>query len=328
VWNLLPFVGFLEAIGAPVERWLEASKIPVELVQNPSRAIPFKLALGFAERAARAEGAETLGIDVGRRVAGESLGSWGQQLAACPTLYDRIATTCRMLPLLNTGAKMWLEIDGQHACLGETFVDGLGPGIRHGEDFALMLALEGIGRTAGPGWRPVAIHVPGRRSERFSRDELFRDVRLVFGAPHLKVVFHQELLSRPLDELPTSVVSNRESKEGSPGHDPARDFVGSLEDTIASLLPRGCPSIHEIAGIANTSVRSLQRRLGESGLSLTKLVDRARFRLADEYLRDPTATVTEVAFQLGYSNPPAFTRAFRRLTGESPTTYKERVLEA
>ena len=326
-WALLPFVGFLREIGAPVGRWLEASKLSVETLQRPSRPVPLRLVLDFVDRAARAEGADTLAVDVGRHLPIDSLGGWRRLLAGSPTLHDRIGTCSRLMPLIITGLRIWLEVDGPRARLCERMTEGLGSEVRYAEDFNLMLALETIGRAAGPGWKPEAIHLPGRRSERFDRDELFRDVRMVYGARELQVVFSRELLSRPLPILPIPITETDESEEVVQRHAPAQDLVGSLDNTVASMLPRGCPSIDEIAGIANTSVRTLQRRLDDAGLSFRRVVDRVRFRVAGEYLRDPTATVTEIAFQLGYSDSTAFTRAFHRLTGESPTAYQKSLVE-
>jgi len=91
-WNLLPFAHFLRDIGAPVERWLAESRIPPGVLEAPDQPVPFEWALDFTERAAREEGADTLGIDVGRRTAAESLGSFGTALARCVTFYDRMET--------------------------------------------------------------------------------------------------------------------------------------------------------------------------------------------------------------------------------------------
>ncbi len=324
-WNLLPFIGFLTDIGAPVERWLEESRIPVDVIHAPDLSIPFSFALDFGERAARAEGAESLGIDVGRSTAAESLGPWGLRLARCPTLYDRAQSACQLLSRLNTCATMWLEEDGPWVRLHERFDADARRELRHCEDFSLMLILEAVGRAAESAWRPEAIHLPGKRRERFARDEMFRDVRMVYGARDVAVVFSRDLLSRPLAPLSTRIATDRRAPELFHHHVPALDFVGSLEDTIASLLPRGCPSIDEIAEIAQTSARTLQRELSSADTSLRRIIDRVRYRLAAEYLRDPTASITEIALELGYGDSTAFSRAFHRIAGVSPSAYRSQL---
>jgi len=44
--------------------------------------------------------------------------------------------------------------------------------------------------------------------------------------------------------------------------------------------------------------------------------------LALAHLARPGTTATDVAFLLGFSEPSAFTRAFRRWTGAPPTQFR------
>lgn len=327
-WNLLPFARFLRDIGAPVERWLAESRIPPGVLEAPDQPVPFEWALDFAERAAREEGADTLGIDVGRRTAAESLGSFGTALARCVTFYDRMETCRRLLSRVNNRETMWMEVDGSTARVHADLAGVKHPGLRHSDDFTLMLILEALGRAAGAGWKPDAIRLPGMRSQRFARDELFQGVRIDYGAPDLAVVFSRELLSRPLPGLAGQRATRCRSGVSGETRPLASDFVGSLESTIEAQLFAGCPTIHDLADVAHTTPRTLQRRLAECGTSLRQVVDRARFRLADEYLRDPSASVTGIALELGYSDSTAFSRAFRRMAGVAPSTYRAQRLDA
>ena len=69
-------------------------------------------------------------------------------------------------------------------------------------------------------------------------------------------------------------------------------------------------------------MRSLQRRLAELGVSYSEIVDRVRFRVASELLRDDGVKIIEIAFAAGYSDPAHFTRAFRRWTSLTPVEYR------
>ena len=328
VWNLLPFTRFLEDIGAPVDRWLEASRISPDFLLNPNHWIPLRFALDFAERAARAEGAETLGLDVGRRTAAENLGPMGLRLGQCPTLYDRAQTASRLLTQFNNAARMWLTVEGEQVWLCERFNVDAGREMRHCEDFSLMLILEAVGRAAGPGWTPLEIHLPGTRSARFERDELFQGVRLVYGSRDVRLVFSRDLLARPLAALPARAAGTVQSPQARHDGPSPADFVTSLECAVESILSLGAPSVEDIADMADLSPRTLQRRLAEAGTSVREVIDHARFRLADEYLRQSTASITDTAFLLGYSDSTAFTRAFHRMTGVSPTAYRVRICDA
>jgi len=68
--------------------------------------------------------------------------------------------------------------------------------------------------------------------------------------------------------------------------------------------------------------RTLQRRLGGYGVDFKGLVDDTRRRFALRHLADPTITLTEVAYLLGYSEVSAFNRAFKRWTGSTPSDHR------
>jgi len=328
-WNLLPFVDFLRGIGAPTERWLAESGIFPALLDEPARPIPLTCMLGFIEHAARAEGAESLGVDVGRRTAAEYLGAYGARLAPCVTLFDRIQASSELLSQSNNCQSLWLEQDGRNARVHSRIECPREPGLRHADDFTLMLMLEAVGRAAPAGWKPHAIYLPGERSRRFARDELFQGVQMVYGSANVSIVFASDLLSCVLEPLPALAKVDWSERGGSvTGEEVCRDFVGSLEDTVASLLPLGCPNLRDIADIAGTTPRTLQRRLASCGSSLRQAVERARYRIASGYLLESSATVTEIALMLGYSDSTAFSRAFHRMAGMAPSVYRERRLDA
>ena len=322
-WNVLPFASFLRGIGAPVDRWLADAKIVPDLLAEPDRPVPLAHLQDFVEHAARAEGAESIGIDVGRHSAAECLGAFGARLACCATLYERVQAACRMVSLSNNCESMWMQQDGPNVRFHARIEGASEPCRRHADDFTLMLILEAVGRAAPPGMGPRAIYLPDSRSKRFARDELFQDVQMVYGAPHVTVVFPACLLSRALepcrDELGRAL--------GAPvvlpdGYSIPTDFVASLEATITSLLPIGCPSVGDLAEIAGTTPRTLQRRLATCDTSLRRVFDRARFRMASGYLRDTCASITDIAFRLGYSDSTAFARAFHRIAGVPPSAYR------
>src|SRR6476659_4025975 len=70
--------------------------------------------------------------------------------------------------------------------------------------------------------------------------------------------------------------------------------------------------------------RLLQRRLAAAGFSYQQLLDLARRDAAERYLSDSTLSIGEVAYLLGYSEPAAFNRAFRRWHHETPHAFRQR----
>jgi AraC-like DNA-binding protein len=97
-----------------------------------------------------------------------------------------------------------------------------------------------------------------------------------------------------------------------------------VREAVARLLTQGEVSIEQIASDLHVSSRTLHRRLAGLGLNFRRLREDTRRRLAIDHLNDPRLTLAEVAWLLGYSEHSAFTRAFRRWTGESPQQWRSR----
>jgi len=91
-----------------------------------------------------------------------------------------------------------------------------------------------------------------------------------------------------------------------------------LREVLRDRLPSGVPSIGVVARALGTSGRTLQRRLAEEGLSFQGVIDGLRADLARAYVRTARLSVSELAARLGYAQPSAFVRAFKRWTGSTP----------
>lgn len=91
-----------------------------------------------------------------------------------------------------------------------------------------------------------------------------------------------------------------------------------LQQVLLKLLADGEPTLARAASAMHMSPRTLQRRLARHQLSWQQWLDRSREQLARQYLADPSLTLTDIALLLGFSEQSAFTRAYRRWSGNSP----------
>jgi AraC-like DNA-binding protein len=104
-----------------------------------------------------------------------------------------------------------------------------------------------------------------------------------------------------------------------------RDFPTFLRVLVEAYLDDGYPQIELAAEITGTSVRTLQRRLSDAGLSYSELVQQVRFDAAVRMLSDRDTSLTNVAYRLGYTDPSNFSRAFRHMTGVSPREFRQQL---
>ncbi len=102
-------------------------------------------------------------------------------------------------------------------------------------------------------------------------------------------------------------------------HGPGLPQVRSV---VAGLTLSGEVSLEQTARHLGTSPRSLQRHLRERGVQFRSIVEASRFDIAGALLQKTDLSVHEIAAQIGYRSPGAFTRAFARWAGRTPMAYR------
>ena len=99
----------------------------------------------------------------------------------------------------------------------------------------------------------------------------------------------------------------------------AQDTVrGRVEALLMAMLHTGEADIETIAAKMGMSRQTLFRRLKAEGVTFAAVLDGLRRQLALHYLNGRKVSVNETAYLLGFSEPAAFSRAFKRWTGTSP----------
>ncbi|TMQ05946.1 MAG: AraC family transcriptional regulator [Deltaproteobacteria bacterium] len=91
-----------------------------------------------------------------------------------------------------------------------------------------------------------------------------------------------------------------------------------VENLLIPILHTTEPCIERIARKLGVSRQTLYRRLKAEHVSYERVLDELRHRMALHYLNARNASVNETAYLVGFSEPSAFSRAFKRWTGTSP----------
>lgn len=105
-------------------------------------------------------------------------------------------------------------------------------------------------------------------------------------------------------------------------HFPARTrpapFRAAVERHLEPLIGGSEVGIDSVARALGLSRQTLYRRLKAEGTTFEQVLDGLRHRLALDHLRRGLG-VKQTAWRLGFSDPAAFSRAFKRWTGRSPS---------
>jgi AraC-like DNA-binding protein len=131
-------------------------------------------------------------------------------------------------------------------------------------------------------------------------DEAFLNMKLPRTNPYLS-----DVLSARAEELLKSLQSSKTIR-------------GRVENLLIPILHTGDASIDTIAVKLGLSRQTLFRRLKAEGITFEKVLDELRHKLALHYLNEKKVPVNQTAYLVGFSEPAAFSRAFKRWTGSSP----------
>lgn len=101
-------------------------------------------------------------------------------------------------------------------------------------------------------------------------------------------------------------------------------MAASTRLLVRSMLLVGAPTIERMAGFADMSVRSYQRRLAEEGVTYSAIVEEERQDVLRDAIAAPGMRLAEVATHLGYARQSSLTRAVRRWTGRPPQSLRRR----
>lgn len=277
------------------------------------------------DRLARAD----LALIVATRYAPGDYGLVGFVAMASASLGEALAQVERYL-------RLWTDEPGCHLCgdgrLEIAYRAPLAdrPGRQRATEAMLAELLHGARRVAQRPLAPREVRfqhaAPPARADR-DAFEAFFGAPVRWGAAATGMVLAADDLALPLPGLDAALGGFLRRLAGdaltSRGETP--DLLARVRQIIAEELQRGLPGIDVVARRIGLSERTLRRRLDEDGTTFRDLVDQTRAEVAKGYMRDRRLPLSEVAFLLGFSEPSAFTRAFKRWTDSTPGAWRQRL---
>lgn len=143
---------------------------------------------------------------------------------------------------------------------------------------------------------------------------------------------HANALVFPASFLELPIVQSEESLRGFLKTAPYQLLVmvdndNSLKSQVMAMLgkdfSRELPSAEEVASVLNMSVSTLRRRLNEENTSYQKIKDECRKEAAITYMNAPQLSINDIAGLMGFDEPSAFFRSFKKWTGLTPGEYRK-----
>jgi AraC-like DNA-binding protein len=316
--HLLPYLTVLREAGVPWDAELRRARLPGSFADKPDTYLPLLRVLRFL--AACERGVEDLALRGTQRLGSDQLSASGvRALGGAPTLRTALQSLHEVVGIEATRL-LWRMDSGRTVRLCAHAAISREAKGRHFVEWHQNIALVKLVRAyAGPEWRPDAMAFESDIAVTRHARELFPETRFLTRQRSCWISVPCGLLSLPASDTRRRAARLGERAASLP---PVRDFVDSLRALLKTYLAEGAPTIMSAADIADTSVRTLQRRLARAGMCYSDLLDEIRFEAAEQLLTDSASDVSEIAYELGYAEASSFSRAFRRLAGLSPRQYR------
>lgn len=175
-------------------------------------------------------------------------------------------------------------------------------------------------RRSDPTYAVKAIHVTHPAPPHWAEYERVLGAPVTFRCDWNAVQLDEAWVSRRVQRLPRYVfgVLTQHAGELLQALENSKSFRGRVEALLMPSLHTGAASMDAIAGKLGVSRQTLFRKLKAEGVTFERVLDELRYRLAAEYLSARKVSVNETAYLVGFSEPAAFSRAFKRWSGSSP----------
>lgn len=307
--------------GLPLRPLLRKSGLRPQDLADARARLPVSRQIDFLNRVAEAMDDDMLGMNLALKLDPRRAGLFYYVLASSDTLIDALARGARFTSIVNEGVTQQV-IRGRRIGVAMSYTGVRRQDDRHQIEFWLTTLVLICRQFTGKQLEPERVRLTHRRPAGHAQFSRFMGCAVEYGATHDELLFPREAGQLPLlnadpylNRLMVHVCEETLSRQ----RRATASFATRVENAIAPLLPHGMARASSIAAQFGMSERTFARRLAEEGFTFSQLLDRLRLDLARQYMVKEGLSVSKVAWLLGYKEVGAFSHAFRRWTGQSPS---------
>jgi len=324
---LEPLLLYLEARGHDSSAFLKTQGVDPTTFRDPEARLHHAVAASLWRAAARLTNDFDLGLHVAEGIRPGAYGALGYALRTSENLGMSLQRLCRYHRVLHDAAEVQLIVRGDHAIISHRLpLPGGVP--RAVSEYIVAAWLITSRQATALNWIPIEARFPHSAPENTSEHRRLFGCRLKFEHDRSELVFGRDLLDLPFQSADPQLQVILEAQvlalfQKLPKCEAVTDAVRRL---LAGELCNGEPSLEQTAPRLHMSARTLHRRLEEEGTSFRQVLAEVRREIAAKHLSERRLAIGEIAFLLGFSEPSAFHRAFKRWTGYAPLAYRQLTL--
>jgi len=323
----LPGIWLLEAFrrgGVDTDRL--ARENPVEtrrMLQAPGDLLPRDVNT-ILDACARLSGDGDFGLHMVDFVDPAMLGTYGYLLTNAPTIGRLLQLAEQFYPTFYRGSVLRLRSDGDLGSLEYLVLGGATASGRHDNEWSLGFFVDFIARKLEDGWVPTRTEFTHREpADTTALRRVFGgDIR--FEAPRTAFAFETTILDRRINTTDAGLlrVLTDQAEILLMNFAQPNAFEATVRLQILAALEQGSASLDNVARNLALSRSTLKRRLTACGRTFRELRDSIVEEVSTRALAETEIEISAIATKVGYAELSSFDRAFKRITGMSPSAYR------
>jgi len=267
-----------------------------------------------------------LGLRIAQEESSEDLGLVAHVVYNSTTLGEGIKQYVRLFSVVNEAFELEFEDNGKQGNL--KFINK-SPNCYNVSDMerTLAIAVTRTTKATGIGNMIFAVHFQHSKPAYAKKYQELFNCKVLFDQPCCEIIFDSRMLAlKPKRRNPHM----RTATLNYANQIMSRLFKRSISHKVKRLIEKnigdGSFDAEQASNQLNMSRQTLYRKLKNDGASYSELVDQVRQDKAFYMLKQANMPLTVIAYDLGFSELSAITRAFKRWTGKNPAEYRKQLL--
>ncbi len=320
-------VPFLAQMGADADQIMGPAGIDASRLDADTQgSVPLAAYVEMMQRAARLSACDDFGLRYGRQFPANSHGLVGDIALAAPSIGMGLRQFADLFPLHQEASELRLVAENGLLRLEYRILDWRIFDRRQDAELSLAMFQNVLRQAYGAQFTPEEVHFEHPQAALRSAHEAVFHAPVFFGQRTNALVFRPGDLRRPMPAANAARFSQLMAQAYLRRLPVGRvRLADRVRAEIRSRLPEGAPPMDDVAASLGMARWTLQRRLGEIGLTFADSVQEVRKSLAQAYLAQPHLSISAIAQLLGYAELSPFSRACKRWFGASPEQMRQSV---
>jgi len=316
--HLQPFIEFLDAAGAPVDDLLRQVDMERSQFSAADNLIPEAPFWALLDLVAHSENIPDIGFKVTEQLSLDRFGSFGRKVMQAETLQHALQLFIDDMGEQSNCPPFWLTQAQDSVWFCRLGTQGIKMGQWPVEQHVVSMMVQLVRAFTGQDWHPAQVYLQTNSIVGCEKVSLLADGDIALNKAITAICIPQELLKNPPMKSGETVKS-APLLSTKPIPLACSELVVDVIKQRANLLPLKAEIMAKSLGV---SVRQLQRLLKKDNTSFRELSEHELFDRAKNMLIQGELSILDIALELGYVESANFTRAFKRMSGVSPSHYK------